>query len=80
MNSGLFASSPIRGCPMRTTFSLDDDLVAEARDLTGIQGMSAVVHEALKALIARARARRLALSGGSQPYFKVPPRRRPDPA
>jgi Arc/MetJ family transcription regulator len=65
---------------MRMTVTLDDVLVARAQELTGIQGKSALVREALKALIAQESARRVALLGGSQPDFKVPPRRRPDPA
>ena len=36
-----------------------------------------LVREALKALIERESARRLARLGGSQPNFKAPPRRRP---
>lgn len=65
---------------MRTTIALDDELVAEAQELTGLREKSALIREALKALIARESARRLALLGGSQPDFEVPPRRRPEPA
>jgi hypothetical protein len=36
------------------------------------------VREALKALIARESARRLALLGGTEPELNVAPRRRPD--
>ena len=62
---------------MRTTLALDDDLLDRARDLTGLREKSALVREALKALIARESARRLARLGGSQPDLEVPPRRRP---
>lgn len=62
---------------MRTTLALDDDLLAEARDLTGLSEKSALVREALKALIQRESARRLARLGGSQPDLEVPARRRP---
>lgn len=65
---------------MRTTLSLDDDLLQAAKDYTGITEKSALVREALKALVAREAARRLAKLGGSQPNFKASPRRRPDPA
>lgn len=65
---------------MRTTVSLDDSLMKEAQELTGLKEKSAIIREALKALIARESARRLALLGGSQPDFEVPPRRRPKPA
>lgn len=62
---------------MRTTVSLDDELVAEAQSLTGIEERSALIREALKSLIERESARRLALLGGSQPDLDLPPRRRP---
>jgi Arc/MetJ family transcription regulator len=65
---------------MRTTIALDDDLVAEAQAITGLMNKSALVREALKALIARESARRLALLGGTEPELNVAPRRRPDPA
>ena len=65
---------------MRTTIELDDELVAEAQAITGLTNKSALVREALKALIARESARRLALLGGTEPELNVAPRRRPDPA
>jgi Arc/MetJ family transcription regulator len=62
---------------MRTTLALDDDLVAKAQEYTGLKEKSALVREALKALIEREAARRLARLGGTQPGMKAPPRRRP---
>lgn len=62
---------------MRTTLSLDDDLLAKAEGYTGVKEKSALVREALKALIERESARRLARLGGSQPDLVAPPRRRP---
>ncbi len=62
---------------MRTTLALDDDLLAEAQALTGVSEKAALVREALKALIERESARRLARLGGSDPKAKAPPRRRP---
>jgi Arc/MetJ family transcription regulator len=62
---------------MRTTLSLDDELIAAAQEYTGIKEKSAVVNEALKALVQREAARRLARLGGSQPNLKRIPRRRP---
>ena len=62
---------------MRTTLALDDDLLAEAEALTGLGEKTALVREALKALIERESARRLARLGGSDPKAKSPPRRRP---
>jgi Arc/MetJ family transcription regulator len=61
---------------MRTTLALDDDLLADARELTGLKEKSALVREALVALIERESARRLARLGGSQPRLKPVPRRR----
>jgi len=61
---------------MRTTLALDDHLLREAEALTGVREKSALVREALKALIERESARRLARLGGSQPDFEVPARRR----
>jgi Arc/MetJ family transcription regulator len=61
---------------MRTTLALDDDLVAEAQAFTGVKEKSALVREALKALIERESARRLARLGGSEPALTLPPRRR----
>ena len=63
---------------MRTTVNLDDDLLATASMLTGITDRTPLIREALKAIIARESARRLALLGGSMPEFEVPPRRRPE--
>lgn len=62
---------------MRTTLALDDELVERAQELTGLNEKAALVREALKALIARESARRLALLGGTEPQAKAPPRRRP---
>ncbi|WP_046866859.1 type II toxin-antitoxin system VapB family antitoxin [Microvirga massiliensis] len=63
---------------MRTTIALDDELVAKAQALTGLQEKSALVREALKALVERESARRLARLGGSEPDLKPVPRRRAD--
>ncbi|NNN16379.1 MAG: type II toxin-antitoxin system VapB family antitoxin [Acidimicrobiaceae bacterium] len=62
---------------MRTTLALDDDLIAEAQRLTGTPEKSALVSEALRALIERESARRLARLGGSEPRLDRVPRRRP---
>ena len=73
----MLISAPESIADVRTTLALDDDLLALARELTGITETTALVREALKALIARESARRLARLGGSQPDLDVPPRRRP---
>lgn len=61
---------------MRTTLSLDDDLLAEAQRLTGTREKSALVREALRALIERESARRLARLGATEPALREIPRRR----
>ena len=61
---------------MRTTLALDDDLVAKAQGFTGLKEKSSLVREALKALIERESARRLASLGGSEPDVRLAPRRR----
>lgn len=61
---------------MRTTLAIDDDLLEQARELTGLTEKSALVREGLKALIQRESAHRLILLGGSEPNLTLPPRRR----
>ena len=61
---------------MRTTLAIDDDLLASARELTGVKEKSSLVREALKALIERESARRLARLGASEPDLEPAPRRR----
>ena len=61
---------------MRTTISLDEDLIAKAETLTGLCEKTPLVREALLALIERESARRMARLGGSDPNAKAPPRRR----
>ena len=64
---------------MRTTIALDDDLLAEAQRLTGLSERTALIREALTALIQRESARRLARLGGSEPGLGDVPRRRGEP-
>ena len=65
---------------MRTTLNLDDQLLEETRHLTGMNEKTALVREALKALIERESARRLARLGGTEPQLDSVPRRRTGPA
>ncbi len=62
---------------MRTTVTLDDQLLDRATDLTGVRERGALLREALRALIERESARRLARLGGTEPDLAPPPRRRP---
>jgi Arc/MetJ family transcription regulator len=64
---------------MRTTLALDDDLLAEAQRLTGTMEKTALVRQALTALIERESARRLARLAGSEPLLSDVPRRRSTP-
>jgi Arc/MetJ family transcription regulator len=64
---------------MRTTLILDDGLVEQARQLTGIQEKTALVRAGLEALITRESARRLAALGGTMPHLTSIPRRRLPP-
>jgi Arc/MetJ family transcription regulator len=63
---------------MRTTVAIDDELLEDARRLTGLDEKSALVREGLRALIERESARRLARLGGSDPTVEAVPRRRLD--
>jgi len=66
----------MHGGAMRTTLALDDDMVRTAQELTGVVEKTALVREALKSLIERESARRLAALGGTMPELENTPRRR----
>ena len=70
----------LKEAAMRTTIALDDDLLAKAEALTGVSEKAALVREALRALIQRESAKRLALLGGSDPMLKDVPRRQTESA
>lgn len=70
----------LTGRTMRTTLALDDDLLAKAQAFTGLQEKSALIREALKALIERESARRLARLGGTEADLGDIPRRQTQPA
>ena len=61
---------------MRTTVILDDDLVAKAREYTGINEKTRLIHLGLEALIQREAALRLAALGGTARSAKAGRRRR----
>lgn len=61
---------------MRTTVNLDERLIEEAQRVTGTEERTALIHEGLRALIARESAKRLARLGGSDPRLERPRRRR----
>ncbi len=61
---------------MRTTVTLDDQLLERAVALTGVRERGVLLREALGALIERESARRLARLGSTEPALERPPRRR----
>jgi len=61
---------------MRTTLNIDDQLLAEAQRIMGVEEKAALVREGLIALIERESARRLARLAGTEPGLKTIPRRR----
>jgi hypothetical protein len=64
---------------MRTMILLDDDLIAKARDYTGVQEKDVAGPGSAQGSD-RARERRLARVGGAEPALKVTPRHRPKAA
>lgn len=61
---------------MRVTLNLDDKLIRQATELTGILDKTTLLRESLKALIERESSRKLELLGGSQPQLEDIARRR----
>jgi Arc/MetJ family transcription regulator len=61
---------------MRITINLDDELLAQAQQLTGLTERTQLLREALLALVQRESARRLARLGGTQAQSQAVPRRR----
>ena len=63
---------------MRTTVKLDDELVLQAQEYTGITEKSELLRRALKELIHREASRRLAALGGTMPDLEDIRSRRAD--
>ena len=63
---------------MRTTVTLDDELLDKAKSYTGIQETPTLLRMGLTALIQREAARRMARLGGSDPKASGPARERPE--
>jgi len=61
---------------MRTTVTIDDDLLQRAAELTGVTERTALLREGLETLIRVASAKRLAALGGSDPRAAAPRRTR----
>lgn len=60
---------------MRTTVVLDDELLEKAQALTHLKEKSSLIKEALKVLIERESAKRLASLGRIAPDLQLIPRR-----
>jgi Arc/MetJ family transcription regulator len=61
---------------MRTTVVLDDELLDNAVEYSGIREKSSLIRAALRAVVEREEARRMARLGGSEPDFTGISRRR----
>lgn len=62
---------------MRLTITVDDALLAHARELTGEDDDATLIRQALTTLVQTEAARRLARLGGSDPDAVAAPRCRP---
>jgi Arc/MetJ family transcription regulator len=62
---------------MRTTVTVDDELIEKAKSLTGIKENGELIRFALQKLVELEASRRLARLGGSDPNAWAPPRERP---
>lgn len=60
---------------MRTTVTIDDQLMSEAQRITGVNEKAVLVREGLKALIERESSRRLSALGATEPDLEAVPRR-----
>lgn len=61
---------------MRTTVTINDELLSRAAELTGRSETSAILRLGLEALVERESARRLALLGGTDSGARAAPRER----
>jgi Arc/MetJ family transcription regulator len=59
---------------MRTTVTLDDDLIADAAAYSGLEDKSKLINLALDSYVKRMAARRLIALGGTMPDLVVPAR------
>ena len=63
---------------MRATVALDDDLLLKAQEFSGVTERTALLREALKALIHLEASRRLSALGGTEPSLEDIKRTRVD--
>lgn len=62
---------------MRTTITIDDELMQKALEYSDANEKSAVINEALRWYVARQAGIRLSRLGGTEPSLEYIPRRRP---
>lgn len=62
---------------MRTTLNIDEAILKEASELTGITEKTSLVRMGLETLIAQENRKRLIALGGTQKGLRPIPRRRP---
>jgi len=61
----------------RTTVTVDEELLEQARTILGMTEVSAVVNAGLQEIVRADAARRLIALGGTLPQAQAAPRRRP---
>jgi len=62
---------------MKTTINIDDQLLQEATQVTGVQEIASLVRMGLETLIYHEAAKRLAALQGTDPLASTAPRKRP---
>ncbi len=62
---------------MRTTLNIDDRILKQAADITGVTEKTSLVRMGLEALVSLESAKRLARLGGTERDLRPIPRRRP---
>ena len=75
-NGDLYDASIVVEVVMRTTVTLDDELLARAEELTGIRERSALIRDAVELLVRIETGRQLAALGGSDQAAEAAPRSR----
>ena len=75
-NGDLYDASIVVEVAMRTTVTLDDELLARAEELTGIRERSALIRDAVELLVRIETGRQLAELGGSDSAAEAAPRSR----
>lgn len=75
-NGDLYDACIVVEVAMRTTVTLDDDLLERAEELTGVSERSALIRDAVELLVRIETGRQLAALGGSDPGAEAAPRSR----